>query len=368
MKRLLLVGAGHAHLQVLQAFAAEPPAGVAVALLTPNAHAVYSGMAPGVVAGHYAAEDARVAIAPLCAAAGVEHLVGSATALEAAARRVLGTAGPLDYDIVSLDTGAAPDRDAIPGAREHALFLRPVDAFLALWPRLAALAQERVLSAAVIGAGPAGVEVALAVQHALGARVRVTLLTGGPPPLASFPPRAQRLALQALKRAAITVLAEPCTRIAAGHVEFGPGTRLQCDAPLVATAGVAPAWLAGSGLALDGQGFVATGATLQSTSHPEVFAAGDVAARQDRVLPRDGVQAVRAGPALALNLRRFAAGGALQPHAAPAATLALVSLGGRRAIARRGAFVAEGRWAWWWKDRIDRAWIARFATPARGSR
>jgi NADH dehydrogenase FAD-containing subunit len=141
----------------------------------------------------------------------------------------------------------------------------------------------------------------------------------------------------------------------------GGGARLQCDAPLVATAGVAPAWLAGSGLALDAQGFIATGATLQSISHPEVFAAGDVASRQDRSLPRDGVQAVRAGLALALDLRRCAAGGVLALHRPPAATLALVSLGEKHAIACRGGFVAAGRWAWWWKDRIDRAWVARFA-------
>ena len=41
-------------------------------------------------------------------------------------------------------------------------------------------------------------------------------------------------------------------------------------------------------------------------------------------------------------------------------TLALVTCGARYAIAERGSWSAQGRWAWWWKDRIDRGWLASF--------
>jgi NADH dehydrogenase FAD-containing subunit len=127
-----------------------------------------------------------------------------------------------------------------------------------------------------------------------------------------------------------------------------------------------PTWLQGSGLALDEAGFVSTEATLQSTSHPEVFAAGDVATRIDAPHPRSGVYAVRAGPPLALNLRRFVAGGALEPYMPPRRTLNLLSCGGHHAIATWGPWSTEGRWVWWWKDRIDRAFVARYT--ARGAR
>jgi NADH dehydrogenase FAD-containing subunit len=71
---------------------------------------------------------------------------------------------------------------------------------------------------------------------------------------------------------------------------------------------------------------------------------------------------VRAGPPLALNLRRFIGAGQLQAYTPQRRTLNLLSCGERRAIMAWGDWVAEGRWAWWWKDRIDRAFIRRF-TP-----
>ena len=110
----------------------------------------------------------------------------------------------------------------------------------------------------------------------------------------------------------------------------------------------------------DGRGFVATGATLQSMSHPEVFAVGDVATRSDSPHPRSGVYAVRAGPPLLANLRRSVEGGPLAPHRPQRRTLNLISCGARRAIAAWGGWSAEGRWAWWWKDRLDRAFVARY--------
>ena len=73
-----------------------------------------------------------------------------------------------------------------------------------------------------------------------------------------------------------------------------------CRCLLVGTQ--APAWLASSGLALDTKGFVRVNAFQQSTSHAAVFAAGDVASREDAPHARSGVYAVRAGPPLLANL------------------------------------------------------------------
>ncbi len=69
MKRLVLLGGGHAHLFVLEAFAREQP-DARVSLITPDALTPYSGMMPGVIAGHYDYRQACIDLAPLAARAG----------------------------------------------------------------------------------------------------------------------------------------------------------------------------------------------------------------------------------------------------------------------------------------------------------
>ena len=50
----------------------------------------------------------------------------------------------------------------------------------------------------------------------------------------------------------------------------------------------------------------------------------------------------------------------LQTYAPQRRTLYLLSCGERRAIASWGGWTAEGAWVWRWKDRIDRAFVARY--------
>jgi NADH dehydrogenase FAD-containing subunit len=99
---------------------------------------------------------------------------------------------------------------------------------------------------------------------------------------------------------------------------------------------------------------------LQSLSHRHVFAAGDVASRFDAPHPKSGVYAVRAGPPLTGNLRRAMAGTALRGYTPPERTLNLLSCGSKRAIASWGQWSVQGRWVWWWKDQIDRAFVSLY--------
>ena len=365
MKRLVLLGGGHAHLQVLRGLAQAPIHGAQATLVSPYPHLVYSGMAPGWLAGHYASEDCTIALGPLAANGGAKVVRAAAVSLDPAARRLrLDDGREVGYDALSVDVGSVMDRDAIPGASEHALFVRPMEHFMQRTRAALGRAGRPLRDVLVVGAGAAGVELALAMKYRLGAASRIGLVSGGAPVLEAYPAAARRLGLRALKQRGVALFEQACLRVAADHIMLGNGERLPCDLAVLAIGASAPAWLAGSGLALDARGFIATGATLQSTSHPEVFAAGDVSSRADAPRPRSGVYAVRAGPPLALNLRRFIEGAALQRYLPQTRSLNLLACGEQRAIVSWGRFAAEGRWAWRWKDRIDRRFVRQFQEGA----
>ena len=266
MKKLLLLGAGHAQVSVLASLAQQRMAGGEILLVTPHTRQFYSGMVPGLIAGRYAEDDCAIDVVPLAKAAGVHLRIGQAAAVDAAARKVtLADGEQIDYDVLSINTGPVQDRDRIPGAREHALFVRPIEGFLTLWKQTRALAEERPLSVVIVGNGAAGVELVMAVRAALGARAELALVCDGAL-LANYTERVQRKALAALRRAKVQVLQGRCTAVLRKHVIVGASMRVVCDVPIIATGSDAPAWLAGSGLATDEQGFIRVGATLQSAT------------------------------------------------------------------------------------------------------
>jgi selenide,water dikinase len=364
MRHLVLLGGGHAHVHVLAALAAEHLVAARVTLVSPYERQLYSGMVPGHLSGRYAIDACAIALRPWARAAGAEFIETTACGLDARTRQVqLADGRSLHYDVLSVDTGPVLDRDTIPGAREHAMFVRPIEQFVPLWERLRALAEARALGIVVVGGGAAGVELAFAIEQRLRERARVSLVCGAAGLLPGLDEGLRRRVIRRLKRQRITAFAEDCAAVHADHVVLASGMKLACEAPIIALGASAPPWLADSGLALDARGFIATGPTLQSTSHPEVFAAGDVSTRVDAPHPKSGVYAVRAGPPLAFNVRRQVAGGELQAWQPQKRALYLLSCGAGHAIGTWGGWGFEGGWVWRWKDHIDRRFIQRYSDP-----
>ncbi|WP_197469873.1 FAD-dependent oxidoreductase, partial [Oleiphilus sp. HI0117] len=79
---------------------------------------------------------------------------------------------------------------------------------------------------------------------------------------------------------------------------------LSLDKIIWAISASAPEWPKAAGLACSERGFIEVDACLQSVSHPNVFASGDIADVLDHPRPKAGVFAVRQGKPLADNLEK----------------------------------------------------------------
>jgi selenide,water dikinase len=378
-QHLVLVGAGHAHVEVLRRFGMNPLPGLPLTLLTRSRHTPYSGMLPGYVAGHYRFDETHIDSEPLARFAGAELVLDEAVGLDLANRRVLRRNGdPIPFDVLSVDIGSTPNTPAVPGASDHALPVKPIDGFLRRFMSL----RERVLasggetSIAVVGGGAGGVELLLSLERRLRsdlaaqgrdpARLQLTLVTRSGTLLPELPKRMQRRFAGLLAERGIRVLTDASvTHVTADRVATEDGRTVPAEEVLWTTEAMAAPWLGETGLSLDERGFIRVASTLESVSHPGVLAAGDVASFEDGALPKAGVFAVRQGPVLAENLRRAVLGQKLTPYRPQRHWLVLISTGDHHAIGTRNGIVFEGDWVWTWKDWIDRRFMRGYGEGLR---
>jgi selenide,water dikinase len=369
---LVLAGGGHAHLFVLEGMARRPlPAGSRVTLVAQHREHAYSGMVPGLVGGRYRAEELLIDLAGLARAAGAELIEATAESLDPEGRAlVLGDGRRVAYDLLSIAVGSGTAGGDRPGVRDGALFVKPIDRTLALVPaieRLAAGGGGSELQIAVVGAGAAGVELAL------GIRARLRLLGRGDARVALVDGDTRILGdrSDACRMEAEKVLAEQKVGLVLGgevqaldgdRLRLPSGATLRADMVVWAAGPEAPALFRGSGLASDERGYLRVDRTLRSVSHPSVFAAGDAAALEGHPeMAKAGVYAVRQGPVLRDNLLAALAGRRPRRRFRPQRRfLALLNTGDGRAILSYGDLAVTGRWAMTLKDRIDRRFIARF--------
>lgn len=359
LQHLILVGLGMAHVQVLREFAERRSVSLKITVVAPSVHWVHLDQVPGFVAGHHGADQAAVRLDDLLQRCGATLVKAQVAGFEADTRRLMLTHGDLlQGDLVSFNTEPGLDRTRMaaemPGALQHALNLRPLEAFCTLWPQVAQLATTHPLHVAVVGHGMVATELALAIEYSLSHNpecqpCRVNLVTGGEAPGAGFPIPFQHRVAQALKRQNITVLRDRCTGMNGKEVLLGSGARLVCDAPVLALEGHPPAWLAGSGMTLAQEGHAEVSDRLHSISHPRVYLTSDAR----------GQVAVRQGRTLAGNLRAMIEGTDAKPLATPLVTPELFYGGGQQAIATVHtpwrSFSAAGHWVGAWKRRMDAA-------------
>lgn len=365
-KDLVLIGGGHTHALVLRAWGMNPLPGVRVTVINPGPTAPYSGMLPGLIAGHYQRDALEIDLVKLARFAGARVILGRAAGIDRAAQMIdVPGRAPVHYDLAAIDIGITSDLPKLPGFSEYAVPAKPLGGFASRWATFvdAVAAGQATPNVAVIGAGVAGVELALACRHRLnagGLGGHVTLVEAGPEPLRDIGKGARAALTEQLRNQDVRVRTDAAvTAVTAQGVTLADGTTI--DAALtIGAAGAAPQpWLAQTGLALS-DGFVDVGPDLCSKTDPLIYAVGDCAHLTHDPRPKAGVFAVRQAPILLHNLRADLSGGKRRAYWPQRDYLKLMSTGGKHAVADKLGLRLEGDWLWRWKNRIDQTFMHKF--------
>lgn len=346
-----MLGAGAAHLAFLSRWAIRPVPGVRITLIARAGRYFEPALLPYVVAGDHDMSRLVIDVEPLAQRAKAVWPDAQVQALDATAKAILLDDGrELQYDWLSVDQEPAQMRAradiAMPGARKNGLFVRPLETFATLWPKVVGLAQTKPVRVAAIAdqlGGLPALELAFAVRERLPGAA-VTLITGGEPLALTLAERQRQRLASLLRARSITVLPDRATAIDPGEVVLGSGARLACDVPLMITRAHAPAWMAQSGLQLDADGFVAVDNCLRAASHANVFCnAGPLAF--------DGLHAGALAALLAGNLMAAASGKPLSSSRSKSITM--LRYGKGQALAIWGGLCLQGYLPGWFKARAD---------------
>lgn len=154
-RTLLLVGGGHAHIQVVRDLAL--PNGVQGVLVSDSSRAVYSGMLPAVVAQQRPEADGDVHLDALCARHGWSFVLGRCVGVLPDMRMVAvlvnGVEQLMRYDVLSLDVGSATRPVEGADVSSHALPMvlatRPIGKLAAGVARFEKLVKDRDVRGAV---------------------------------------------------------------------------------------------------------------------------------------------------------------------------------------------------------------------------
>ena len=364
---LVLIGGGHAHALVARMWGMKPLAGTRVTIINPGPTAPYSGMLPGHIAGHYSREQLDIDLVRLARFAGARLVLGEASHVDPVAKVVqVKGHGPISYDVASIDVGIHTEMPGIAGFAEHGTGAKPLDLYTSRWRAFLtrAAAGKVAPEVAVIGGGIAGVELALAMAHALrrevGAATRVALIEAGEDIAGKNLATRDRLRAALEGQGVSLHIGAIVERLGEDGLTLAGGDHVRSRFTVGTAGAFAHPWVAESPLPVTDDGFIRVDSHLRVEGHWDLFAVGDCAHMTHAPRPKAGVYAVRSGPVLFDNLRAVLSGAATRAYRPQKDYLKLVSLGEQSALAEKWGKTFAGPLLWKWKNRIDTRFMRMF--------
>ena len=364
-KDLVLVGGGHSHALVLRKWAMNPLPGARITLISPQTMTPYSGMLPGLIAGHYSFAQTHIDLAKLSLWANIRFIQDSVTAIDVETNTLQLKHRPaIEFDVVSIDIGSTPNQQ-IEGSAEFTTPVKPISDFYQRWNLIQEQAQQnKIKSLAVVGGGAGSVEVIMAIAFKLqhnNPSIQYHLVTAADDILPSYKHSVIKRVKQQLNKYHINIHnSARVEKLSQGIIHCQDADPILADEVIWCTQASGSKWLQQSQLECDNAGFMKVRQTLQSLHYDHVFAAGDIANMVANPRPKAGVYAVRQAQTLFHNLQAELLNQALVEYKPQNGFLSLLALGEKKATGSKSMFSFSGDWVWRWKDSIDVKFMNQF--------
>lgn len=380
-KNVVLLGIGHTHASLIKNFAMSPIEKVNMIGISNFPNATYSGMLPGVLSGQYQPEQMEISLPRLASAAKVPLILESVTKIDLPNRTIhFQDRAKIRYDLLSIATGskpiALPTKTGSNPLDQTLVSIKPMQTFLQRLEeaveRLVAQgeSQSDPVQIDIVGGGLGSVELALCLPptlHLFGLKenqYKIRLISGSKnPPSGCLASVSKKILKIFEKRKIQCVTGTSVVQGGDGRLFLSNGESVKTDLCLFIGKS-APSDITNLiDVPKDESGFIITNDFLQSSNRPEVWAAGDSGSMKNYDLPKAGVYAVRQGPVMWENLKRWAKKLDPNPYTPQMDFLKLINTGDGSGIGQWKGISFQGKWVWNWKDRIDRKFMNMYQNP-----
>ncbi len=364
LSRLVLLGAGHAHLRLIHAIPELKRQGISVTVVDPRDRLYYSGMMSAVLGGDVAPAAAEIPVRSMVESAGGTFIVDRIVTMDPIQRRAVTAGGTrIDWDVASLAVGSTvqPPFPVVDSETPRVFSVKPVGSLPEIGARAESLLDHadttQPLHIVCIGGGPSAVEITGNLVRRLSrtrgaapgtGRLSVTIITRSARLLAGMPESAGRAAEKSLTHRGVLLITDTEVRRVSPEGIVTEKTVYPADLVILATGLKAP----NGALVVDG--------TLRAAKG-SLFGGGDCIALEGHNLQKIGVHAVRQSAILYHNVLHelgLASGSTrLLRYEPPPAPLLIIDPGDGSGIAVKGTIVRTGRSWLALKRRIDWAFV-----------
>ena len=361
-KQLVLIGGGHANVQVLKKLSMNTIKGLHTILISEHFEATYSGMTPGYIHKDFSKEEISIDLQRLCFNAGATFIKDKVVKIDNNYQKLeLHNLPSVHYDVLSINTGSISSTEGIKIENSSRCFLvKPISLLVKNLSKIDQIIKNKKNKIAIIGGGVASYELAFSLSRRYENNLEITILGKNILKEKNLNKKTKKNLKKISNYLGIKEIQGEVVLISETHLTLKNGDMFEYDISLVSSGADIENWLSKSNFKKDKNGFIAVNNNLLSTNDKNVFVTGDACSIENNFRPKSGVMAVRQGQVLKENIFYKLTGRPLIKFRPQKNWLYLIGTYKNYALLNYFFLSFHGRWCWKLKEWIDKGFIKKF--------
>ena len=361
-KQLVLIGGGHANVQVLKKLSMNRIKGLHTILISEHFEATYSGMTPGYIHKDFSKEEISIDLQRLCFNAGATFIKDKVVKIDNNYQKLeLHNLPSVHYDVLSINTGSISSTEGIKIENSSRCFLvKPISLLVKNLSKIDQIIKNKKNKIAIIGGGVASYELAFSLSRRYENNLEITILGKNILKEKNLNKKTKKNLKKISNYLGIKEIQGEVVLISETHLTLKNGDIFEYDISLVSSGADIENWLSKSNFKKDKNGFIAVNNNLLSTNDKNVFVTGDACSIENNFRPKSGVMAVRQGQVLKENIFYKLTGRPLIKFRPQKNWLYLIGTYKNYALLNYFFLSFHARWCWKLKVWIDKNFINKF--------